>query len=180
MTYLKLKNNRLRISLTKDETEKIFGSAEGINKNDPKTNLALKMLFKKAVSDNSFYADCISIWIEVVKNLSGGYDIYFTKGKYISEGCEPTLTVLEFRDCEDAIKASKAIKNSKCEVADSRLYKFYDRYRAMLLTKGETCCLPFALEFADKIYTSRTEAAKTTEYGTLIIQEKAIEKLSSI
>ncbi|MBO5852429.1 MAG: adaptor protein MecA [Clostridia bacterium] len=175
MTYLKLKNNRLRISLTKDETEKIFGNADAIDKNDPKTNLALRLLFKKAVCDNSFIYDYGNVWIEVAKNLSGGYDIYFTKSRYTSSLPDSALLVLEFSSLEGAITASKVILASKCENSDSRLYRLSDKYRMIVVSKKS---LPAIIEFADCVYISKIEVASTLEHGHCIIKDDAIEILA--
>ncbi len=179
MTYLKLKNNRLRISLTKSETEQIFGSSENIDKDDPKTSLALKMLFKRAVSDNNLEIDCSSVFIEVAKNLSGGYDIYFSKSKYCALQPKATLLILDFSSCENAICASKAILSFKYDIADSRFYKYLDRYRMIILTKGKYADIP-TIEFADNVFTTRIDAAKTAEHGRLIIKEKAVDVLGSL
>ena len=177
MTYLKLKNNRLRISLTKEETEKIFGNADALDKNDPKTSLALKMLLKKAFSDNNLVCDCSNIWIEVAKNLSGGYDIYFTKSKYTSNMTDSTLLVLEFSNCEGAIRTSKAIVASKCEHSDSRFYRLSNKYRMIVVSKRG---IPAAIEFADNVYASKIEVARTLEHGRPIIKDGAIEILSKL
>lgn len=180
MTYLKLKNNRLRISLTKNETEQIFGSSEKLDKDDPKTSLALKALFRRAMSDNNFEVDASSIFIEVAKNLSGGYDIYFSKSKYVSLQVKTSLLVLEFSSCEKAICASKAILSSKHDIADSRFYKYFDKYRMIILTKSSDYDLSLALEYADNIFTTRTDTAKTIEHGSLIIKENAAEVLANL
>lgn len=180
MTYLRLKNNRLRISLTKNETEQIFGSSEKLDKDDPKTSLALKALFRRAMSDNNLEADCNSIFIEVAKNLSGGYDIYFSKSKYFSLQVKTSLLVLEFSSCEKAICASKAIISSKYDIADSRFYRFFDKYRMIILTRNSDFNLSLANEFADNILTTQTDTAKTIEHGSLIIKENAAEVLARL
>lgn len=179
MTYLKLKNNRLRISLTKNETEQIFGSSDNIDKDDPKTSLALKTLFRRAMSDNNLEADCSSVWIEVAKNLTGGYDIYFSKSKYYTIQPKSSLSVLEFSSCEKAICASKALLSLNCNPA-SRLYKYSDKFRMIIFTKGGGCDMAILPEFADNIYTARVEVAKTAEHGSLIIKEKAIDVLGGL
>ena len=178
MTYLKLKNNRIRISLTKYETEQIFGNAEKIDKDDPKTSLALKMLFKKAAEDNDIRYSAENVWIEVARNLSGGYDIYFTKNIYSSVLPKTSALIFEFANCDAAIKASKAAISSKNKVDFSRFYRFHDRYRLITLSKNGIYDLPSVFEFSDRLLTSRADAAKTIEHGKLLINENAIEVLS--
>ncbi len=178
MTYLKLKNNRLRISLTKYETEQLFGSSEHLNKNDPKTSLTLKMLYKKAASDNNLNPDSTNVWIEVARNLSGGYDIYFTK-----DGCSAILPktsalIFEFISCDAAIKAARAAAHLKNNFSLCQFYRFFNRYRMVALSKNGISFLPAVFEFAECMQTSRIEMAKTLEYGRLLIKERAIEVLS--
>ena len=178
MTYLKLKNNRIRISLTKYETLKLFGSTEGLDKNDPKTSLTLKMLFKKAASDNDLNITSDNVWIEVARNLSGGYDIYFTKNLYPCVLPKVSSLTLEFGDIDTAIMASKLALASKSRVDFSRFYRYFDRYRIVALSKNGMCDIPTVFEFANSILTTRLDVAKTMEYGKLLIKDNAFEVLS--
>ncbi|MBQ5910549.1 MAG: adaptor protein MecA [Clostridia bacterium] len=174
MTYLKLKN-RLRISLTRLETENIFGSAHSLNKNDPKVTCALKSLLKKAVTEREF-APTGSVWVEVLKNAMGGYDIFFSKSEPVAALNYTSVLVLEFSDLENAIKAAKAI--NFC--GPSRLYKYFECYRLVVCYVSEKREMPPALEFADKVYKNLTETAKTMEHGTVLIKENAFEILSTL
>lgn len=174
MTYLKLKN-RLRISLTRLETENIFGSAHSLNKNDPKVTCALKALLKKAINEREF-SPTESVWVEVLKNTMGGYDIFFSKSEPTSALSYTSVAVLEFGDLENAIRAAKAI--TFC--GPSRLYKYCGRYRLVVCCTSEKRGMPPALEFADKVYKSLTETAKTMEHGTVLIKENAFEVLSAL
>lgn len=180
MTYLKLKNNRIRISLTKYETLKLFGSTESIDKNDPKTSLTLKMLFKKAASDNDLDITSDNVWIEVARNLSGGYDIYFTKNLYPCILPKVSALTLEFDEIDTAIRAAKAALTSKSRVDFSRFYRYFDRYRIVTLSKNGLLDIPTVFEFAAEILTTRLEVAKTMEYGKLLIKDNAFEILSLI
>ena len=177
MTYLRLKNDRLRISLTKYETEQIFGSAEGIDKSDPRARIAIKMLFKRAVSAGSFKPNCSSVWIEIAKNLSGGYDIYFIKGKAVYGGAE-TL-VLEFKSCEEAIGAARLLKAAgRC--AKSSFYRIFDGYRIITEAENGIYGLSGAIEFAESVLSSDTDVAQTREFGKEIIKEIAVNILAEL
>ena len=174
MTYLKLKN-RLRISLTKLETERIFGNLGYIDKNDPHITYALKALLKKAVKEQGFPATD-SVWVEVLKNTSGGYDVFFSKSKPLASNNYTSIAVLEFERLEDAIRYTKAID----AMTPSRLYKYFKAYRFVVCFKNEKNDVPKALEFADRVYTNFTETAKTLEHGTVLIKENAFEILSKL
>ena len=180
MTYLKLKNNRLRISLTKNETVQIFGSLDKPDKDDPRTSLALKMLFKKAAQDNNLDTNSDNVWIEVARNLTGGYDIYFTKYAYPSVFPKSCALTFEFSSCDAAIKSAKAVVSAKHKVDISRLYRFFDRYRIVTLSKNGIRDIPALFEFADDMLTSRADVAKTIEHGELLIKDGAIEILSML
>ena len=180
MTYLKLKNNRIRISLTKYETEQIFGSSDKLDKDDPKTNLALKMLFKRAASDNNLELSADSVWIEVARNLSGGYDIYFIKSGASAMYPKAPVLIFEFSSLNTAIKASRAVAFVKCKTHFSRFYNFFGKYRMIVLSKTGACNIPAVFEFADSLLTSRIDVAKTIEYGRLLIKDNAVEVLSKL
>lgn len=177
MTYLRLKNDRLRISLTKYETEQIFGNADGIDKRDPRARIAIKMLLKRAVSSGSFKPDCNSVWIEIVKNLSGGYDIYFIKSRLVGEDSD--LLVLEFNTCENAITAAKLLKTSG-RYDQSSFYKVFGGYRIIISAKNGIYDLPGVIEFADGILSSDTAVAQTKEFGKEIIEKNAVEILATL
>ena len=179
MTFLRLKNDRLRISLTKEETEKLFGRNDILDPNDPKAKTALKLLFKKAVRDNVLKPERYSgVWVEVVKNLSGGYDVYFTKsGLNISSGSLVNNCTLQFLNCADAIKASKILALSSA-VRKSSFYRFYDKYR--MLVELENGAFAPAEEFAEKVFTDTFIAEQTLEHGRELIKHNAIEILAKL
>lgn len=169
MTYLKMKN-RLRISLTKKESEKLFGRLDGLDKNDPYTTFALKALLKKAVKEQEFSV-CGSVWVEVLRNRVGGYDVFFSKNKPVVN--YTSVAVLEFENLENLISATKAI--NFC--GPSRLYKYFGCYRLVFCYNEESKVLPMALEFADRFLTDVTDTAKTMEHGTVLIKENVFEVL---
>ncbi len=177
MTYLRLKNDRLRISLTKYETEQMFGSADGIDKSDPRARIAIKVLLKRAVNAGSFKPDCNNIWIEIVKNLSGGYDIYFIKGKAVIEASEQL--VLKFISCDNAIAAAKVLK-AFGRYNQSSFYRIFGQYRIIISAENGIFDLPGVIEFADGILSSDTAVAQTKEFGKEIIKENAIGVLATL
>ena len=178
MTFLRLRNDRLRISLSKNETEQIFGNAESINQNDPRVQTALRALLKKVLRDSNFKPVGYSLWVEVVKNLTGGYDIYFTKSQVNNEeSCIPLL-MLEFKTCQNAITASKSFVKLSSQYVESKFYRFLDRYHMIIHADKGLYDLPGMIEFTDNILFSSIEIAKTKEYGKEIIKENAIETLA--
>lgn len=178
MTYLQLKNDRLRISLTKHESEQIFGNTESLDKNDPRTQIALKMLLKRVIHSGNIALSCNSVWVEVAKNISGGYDIYFIKSRFSTREVSSVL-ILDFSSCDCAITAAKTVNTLKgrCETS---FYKFDDRYRIIAKTENGILDLPGILEFADSIYCSAEKVAETREHGKEIIALNAIETLSML
>ena len=176
MTFLRLKNDRIRVSLTRDESEQLFGSKANIDKNDPRTQIALRMLLKRVLKLRAIPFNGNSVWVEITKNISGGYDVYFIKCHSSFEDECPVLT-LEFKDIDSAVKAARSVFTLKGECVSS-FYKFYDQYRIIAKTKRGLLDLPGALEFADRIFYSVENAAETFEHGKELIALDAIEALS--
>lgn len=176
MIFSKLTDDRLRISLSRPETTELFGSAERVDRNAPRIKAALKLLLRKAMCDRLIRPDILSVSVEIMRNLSGGYDIYFSKGRCSSGQFCPTRSVLEFSAIEDAIKASRALYALK--TADqSSFYKVGRAYRLIISSKKDNSP---AKEFADSISHCPLFIAVTEEHGQEIIKNGAVETLSKL
>ncbi len=89
-----------------------------------------------------------------------------------------SLIVLEFNNLEDVIAASKAFYEYCGTKRPSRLYKYEGKYRLIVYFASAKRDIPIALEFAERIFVSFTETAKTFEHGKAMIRENALESLA--
>lgn len=89
-----------------------------------------------------------------------------------------SLIVLEFKNLEDVIAASKAFCICSGKKRPSRLYKYQGKFRLIVYFANTRRDIPTALEFAEKIFVSFTETAKTLEHGKPMIMENALENLA--
>ena len=174
MIFFKLQD-ALRISLTKYETFALFGADESINKNSPQTRAALKILLKKALNDRLMKADCNSVKAEIVRNFSGGFDVYFRKGAPLNTPLKSQNWILEFRSLENAIKASRQLIEHK--VGLSNLYRINGCYRITVTSCRDTVKV---MDFADKVLTGTFYAAATEEHGKKLISDNAVETLAQL
>lgn len=174
MIFFKLQD-ALRISLTKSEAFALFGNDESIDRNSPQTRAVLKILLKKALCDRLIKADCSSVKAEIIRNFSGGFDVYFRKNKPQNALTENKVWVLEFGSLENAIKASKQL----ILVSDSlsSLYKINGVYRMTVTSYSNVLSIK---EFADAVLTGKLYAAVTEEHGKMLISDNAIHTLAKL
>lgn len=187
MTVSTLGTDKLKVSLDAREIKRLFGSYERIDPNNPNTKFALNLLLKQAVPESDFKLNCQKINVEIVKNLSGGCDIYFVKsGLLLKRASLPDnakiFYTIEFACCEHAIRAAKLLKQKAYDrKVESRLFRTTTKYRIIISSErdllGELICIN---EFAEKIHSSYAEKAKTEEYGKEIIESDALNILSCL
>lgn len=179
MTFTTLKNDKLKISLDRLETLQLFGGADNIDRNDPATRFAIKLLFKRALRENYFRPGSGSVFVEIVKTLAGGCEIYFIKNRGCLSGEETGIPfVFEFLNCENAVRAARVLSAVAGRSAKSRFFRLEDRYR--LTVSAKKPLLLRMTEFADAVYTSPVQLAFTEEYGKELIDENAVEILSKL
>lgn len=187
MTVSSLGNDKLKISLDAREIKRLFGSYEKIDCNNPNTKFALNLLLKQAVPESDFKLNSQKVNVEIIKNITGGCDIYFLKNnlffkkRVITDGSKQTY-IMEFSCLEDAIKASKLIETGPIpSKIKSCFFRFKTNYRLIISSENELSkALYCANEFAEKFFYTNTEKAKTEEYGKELISENAISLLSSL
>lgn len=187
MTVSSLGNDKLKISLDAREIKRLFGSYEKIDCNNPNTKFALNLLLKQAVPESDFKLNSQKINVEIIKNITGGCDIYFVKSNLIfrklasAENSKQTY-VIEFSCLENAIKASKLIKlKPRCSKIESRFFRIKSKYRLVISSENELSKTLFcANEFAERFFFTYIEKAKTEEYGKELISKDAVTLLSSL
>ncbi len=174
MIFFKLQD-ALRISLTKTEAFALFGNDENIDRNSPQTRAALRILLKKALCDRLIKADCSSVKAEIIRNFSGGFDIYFRKSKTQNALTENKIWILEFGSLENAIKASKQL--ILVNHSPSSLYRINGCYRMTVTSYRDALSVE---EFADAVLTGTLCAAVTEEHGKMLISDNAIHTLAKL
>ncbi len=181
MTYLSIDRDRIKISLSREEVLRLFGSGFSSIKSEPKAGYVLKSLLKKAVRDMGYRPKSVDIIARAVQNRGGGIDVYFT-------GCKRERAqnsdgfVLEFPKIELLSDAAEAIMFSLPELSENgKLYLFEGKYRLLL----PCLCAPFELsslarEFCGKLFTDNCQKAVTEEHGRLILPDKAVRLVAKL
>lgn len=175
MIFSRLQDDRLHISLTRAETIALFGTADKIEGNSSQTKNALRLLIRRAMCDRLIQPDLLSVGVEIMRNLSGGYDIYLSKGKAQSPLSRKARAVLEFSQLRDLIRTSRILNPTTRD--ESNLYRIDKLYR-LIINTGDSS-LPLC-EFADRVSFSPILIAVTEEYGRKIIGKNAIETLAKL
>ncbi len=179
MTFTALKNDKLKISLSCDETLRFFGGANNIDQSDPTIRLAIKLLLKKALLNCNFKPGSGSMTVEVVKTALGGCDIYFTKSrKEISSLTKGDFALLWFDDINSSIRASAALKNA-AGIRESRFFRVGKAY-CLAVYFDRNFSSSVLLEFSDLVSREPLSVARAEEYGKELIEKGAIEILAKL
>ena len=171
MTFVKLKGNRVKVSLDRNEAERLFGSADRIDQNSPATRHVLKILFMRA-AQKSFSADCKTVMIEMTKNLTGGWDIYFIKSAPVKQ--REGVAVFVFDSAEDAVRGAQAAVLQNQALPESRFLKSADGFLLELRSPQRDVRLALG-EFCLSAYYTTLGAV-----GRELIGKNAIEVLSKL
>ena len=181
----KLDNNRLKISLSKEETIFLFGGYEKINYDNPDSKLALNMIIKNALPVYSFELNCKRLLIEV-KQEGADCNIYLTRlykkePRRFKRIKSSNILVIEFPDSESLINGiCRLSQNNDIKKSQTDLYIMDNKYK--LIIKSETNlneCISHIREFSLDVLKNKTAVSSVEEYGNIICKDSAVEKISS-
>ncbi len=150
-----ISSNNLKIMLTADEMNRLFGNSTIDFKNE-KTGKIMDKILSHAAKALHFEPSSKKVIVEIFKKKNGSCIIYFL-------GVCQNLNreaVLEFGSVDDLITAVGQLKNS-----DYSMYFYNGVYR--IITKIDSLgeeAIKRMCEFS-KIYFEKEQVAKTTEYG---------------
>ncbi len=175
MTFTAICEEKLKITLGRQETKRLFGSLSTPDRKDQSTKLAIKFLLKCAVQEHYFRPWGKKVAVDIFRNIYGGFDVYFIVEE---EEMDSFSYVLEFPDMASVSGASKIIEGKDLPIVSSGLYKTEQGYRLIIITSKEVLSRLFCIsEFYSNIYLSSMERIKTEEYGSPIFTESAVEVL---
>lgn len=176
-----INKDKIKVSLTDDEIENLFGSYNLIDYTNPHSRFMLNLILRSALPDYTLPLDCKRVLIEVKPEIKG-CSIYFTciydkspkKIKKINETREYALC---FKNSNDMINCICTIDISK--IAQSALYTNNGSYQLIIRAhKGFTEQILQISEFCD-VYVDKTKISEIEEHNKLISCPTAIEKLAS-
>ncbi len=182
MTATTVGPSKLKITIDQNESAELFCHAAALTCRDPETQSALRTLLRKALRKTDFKLDCKRLYVEMYPSVSGGFIIYFTKTpyrrRYRQNPNGKIMYLLRFSDTNSAIAASKLLKG--CPSLKSSLYRYGGSYYLAVSSPLKEFSTAVITEFADSALCSDAAYAIVSEYGSTVIDENAIEKLSRL
>lgn len=182
MTAITVGPSKLKITIDANESAELFCRATAFTCRDPETQSVLRILLQKALRNTNFKLDCKRLYVEMYPSAGGGLIIYFTKTpyrkRYKRNPNAKVVYLLRFSDTNGAIAASKLL--SRYPPLKSSLYRYGKSYYLAVSSPITEFSPAVIAEFADSALCSDTAYAIVSEYGSSVIDENAIEKLSRL
>lgn len=182
-----ISEDKLKISLTQLDFEKLGISYSAMNYSDEATRHALLTLLEKAKREVGFSPRGAKLFIEVYQNDEGGCEMYFTSIRKPARSSDSKAvispTVFEFEKVNDLIAgASKTLERYGHRIYKSSLYLLGEKYRLLVyhLDYSDKLSVYFLSEFGAKLGSDEILAAYTAEHGREIISDTALNVLSEL
>lgn len=179
--------DKLKISLTQLDFEKLGISFSDMNYTDEATRSALLTLLENAKREVGFAPRGAKLFVEVHQNDEGGCEIYFTcirrPARLSDSKAVISPAVFEFEKVNDLIAgASKALERYGHRIYKSSLYLLGKKYRLLVyhLDYSDKLSVYFLSEFGTKLGNDEILASYTIEHGREIIADTALDVLSGL
>lgn len=174
-----INKNKIKISLSDEEIDTLFGGYEMIDYDDPHSKAILNMLLGRALPEDMLPLDCKRVIIEV-RPKPDGCTIYFTR-VYPKSTAKSAEYVFIFSKSDDMLSGITELQRLYGENIDkSCLYTYCEKYFCIALLRGEPGKQIMHLkEYCSDISRETTVAAMVREYGQMICAENAVKRISA-
>lgn len=184
MEFIPVGDDKLKISLDRQDMNEYDIVYETLCASDEKTRRALLRLLEKAKGEAGFCPRGAKLFIEAYKDADGGCSLYFTiirKPSRLSENQSVVAPVtFEFDDIESLITAAcKAFRMYGHRIYKSSLYVLNGKYRLLVynLDYLDKLSIYFLSEYG-RPRRDEISAAYTAERGRELIADCALETLA--
>lgn len=186
MTIDKIDDKKLLISLTDDDMQAFDLRFNQFLWSDIHSRLVISNLLSLAKAETGFHIDKNRLMIEVIPKLDGCM-VFFTvlgnkaatarKRFRIKTNADPLIYV--FDDFENIIRAVAQLRTAKKNIFNSRVLRYKDKYFLILYTKTllSTADSMALKEYSKFNYQGKIATSRISEYGTVMINEQAVEKI---
>ena len=184
MDTYSINKDKVKIHLTNDEVNSLFGGYDMIDYSCPRSKAVLDSLLSKNLPDDMLPLDCGKILIEVIEEHSGcsiQITRIYDKGKRLYKKGNRHKYILLFNSSEDMFLFVEQIDDETLSsFKNSKLLKIEDKY-ALLFAKDSTLKHFFShlCEYGKIIDSKSILGSKLLEYG-VILSNNATEKLFSV
>lgn len=185
MEIILLSEDKLKISLTRQDLEKLELSYSKMDYSNEKTRQALLLLLEKAKLEVGFSPRGARLFIEIYQSDGGGCVIYFTgikRSRFSGGAGAVSPVVFEFENAEELIEgACKTFLRYSHRIYRSSLYLLNGKYRLLVynLDYSDKLSIYFLSEFGKKLGDDEIFVSFTTEHGKELIADCALDTLAS-
>lgn len=192
MTIELIDPNKIKITLTKADMQKINITYEELDYKDENTKEVLNVLLDLAKSELGFDSTGFRLFVEVFEDAGDECVFFFTRiekspsskaASKIQVKRQSILPViLNFSNFDDIGKISILLsKNAKLRPISSDLYKYKDNYSLIIYIfhTNYKAISYLASEFTSEIFYGDVASSHIQEFGAKIIEDIAIERISS-
>lgn len=189
MEFLLVNNDKLKVSLTKEDLIKLEIDYKSIDYSNNNTREMLVEILEKGCIETEFNPRNNKLYIEVFPAQDDGCVIYYTRLQGMelfgrsTFASRPVPVIFSFECAETVIEACACAK-SRCahRILCSSLYLYKKQYRLIIwpLDYLDNLSIIFFSEYGKILGAGDVLTAYIGEHGRLIIQENAIEKLSEL
>ncbi len=189
MEFILVDDDKLKVSLTREDLEELGINYESIDYSDENTRKALVSLLEQGRAQAGFNPRRAKLYIEVFPSQNGGCVIYYTRlqgGEVFAAGRfvpGPAPVVFAF-ECSEALIRACAGAKLRCvhRILRSSLYLLEKQYRLVIwpLDYSDNLSVLFLSEYGKAVGEGAVLAAFTEEHGKLLVLENAIETLAEL
>lgn len=174
MTVYKIGRKKLEITLTDSEVISFFGTYRGLTSVSGEARLTVGMLLKQSLSEYGTELDG-NLLVVIRAKENAGCVITVSPADSSRRSIKSSQIMFEFADTAALIGGAVRLYKSR-RIIKSSLYKMPKSYRLIVTARGDGDFF-FMNEFCARQSDSKIEAAYTAEYGSLIAEKNAVEKI---
>ena len=174
MTVYKIGRKKLKITLTDSEVISFFGTYGRLTAVSGEARLTVGLLLKKSLSEYDTELDG-NLLVEIRARENAGCVITVSPADSSRRVSKSPPVMFEFADSGALVSGAIRLYKSRGRI-ESSLYKMPRTYRLIVTPRGDSDFF-FMNEFCSRQSDSEIEAEYTAEYGRLISEKNAVEKI---
>lgn len=174
MTVYKIGRKKLKITLTDSEVISFFGTYGGLTSVSGDARLTVGLLLKQSLSEYDTELDG-NLLVEIRARENAGCVITVSPADSSRRSVKINPVMFEFADTCALIGGAVRLYKSRGRI-ESSLYKMPRTYRLIVTPRVDSDFF-FMNEFCSHKSDSEIETEYTAEYGKLICEKNAVEKI---
>lgn len=174
MTVYKVGRKKLKITLTDSEVISFFGTYRRLTSVSGEARLTVGLILKQSLSEYNTELDG-DLLVEIRAKENAGCVITVSPADSSRRSAKSSPIMFEFSDTSALVGGAVCLYKSRSLIKSS-LYKMPKTYRLIVTARGNSDFF-FMNEFCTRQSDCKIESEYTTEYGELISEKNAVEKI---